>query len=235
VECKKYVQGRFDHDSCERNIKYKLDLLGVQEVRWDRGGTEPAGECTFFCGKGNENHEVGTGFFVHKRIISAVKGVKRVEFVNDRVSYIILRDRRCDVIVLNVHAPTEDKIDVKDSFYEEVERVLDKFPKYRMTILLGDINVIVDKEDIFKPTASNESSHEINNDNGGRVANFATSKNLSVKNTMFPHRNIRKFTWTYPDGKTRQPDVKQHSSVHVVRSLWVAHYDTDRTILWWQS
>jgi hypothetical protein len=36
--------------------KYKFDLVGVQEVRWDRGGTEPAGEYIFFYGKGNENH-----------------------------------------------------------------------------------------------------------------------------------------------------------------------------------
>jgi hypothetical protein len=50
---------------------------------------------------------------VHKRIISAVK---RVEFVSDRMSYIILRFRWCHIIVLNVHAPTEDKTDdVKDS------------------------------------------------------------------------------------------------------------------------
>jgi hypothetical protein len=52
---------------------YKLNLVGVQEVRWDRGGTEPAGEYTFFYGKGNENNEPGTGFFVPKRIMSAVK------------------------------------------------------------------------------------------------------------------------------------------------------------------
>jgi hypothetical protein len=118
--------------------RYKLDLAGVQEVRWVGGGTEPAGKYTFFYGKGNENHELATGFFVHKRIISAVK---RVEFVIDRMSYIILRCRWCYIIILNVHAPTEDKTDeVKDSFYEELERVFDKFPKYHMTILLGDFN-----------------------------------------------------------------------------------------------
>jgi hypothetical protein len=64
-----------------------LDLVGVQEVRWEDGGTEPAGEYTFFYGKENENQGLGTGFFVHRRKISAVK---RVEFVSDRMSYIIL-------------------------------------------------------------------------------------------------------------------------------------------------
>jgi hypothetical protein len=70
--------------------RYKLDLVGMQEVRWERGGTEPAGEYTCLYGKGNENHELGTVFFVHMRIISAVK---RVECVSDRISYIILRGR----------------------------------------------------------------------------------------------------------------------------------------------
>jgi hypothetical protein len=32
--------------------KYKLDLMGVREFRWEGGGTEPAGEYTFFYGKG---------------------------------------------------------------------------------------------------------------------------------------------------------------------------------------
>jgi hypothetical protein len=107
--------------------RYKLDLMGVQEVRWEGSGTESAGEHTFFYGKGDENHELGTAFLVPKRIISAVK---RVEFVSDRMSYIILRDRWYHIIVLNVHAPTEDKTDdVKDRFYEKLERLFDKIPR----------------------------------------------------------------------------------------------------------
>jgi hypothetical protein len=34
--------------------KYKLDIVGVQGVRWDRGGTEPACEYTFFFWKGEQ-------------------------------------------------------------------------------------------------------------------------------------------------------------------------------------
>jgi hypothetical protein len=37
----------------EEILKYKLDLVGVHEVRWDGGGTEPAGQYTCFYGKGN--------------------------------------------------------------------------------------------------------------------------------------------------------------------------------------
>jgi hypothetical protein len=55
---------------------------------------------------------------------------------------------------------------MKDGFYEELERVFDKFPNYHIKILLGDFNAKVGREDIFKPTIGNESLHLISNDKG---------------------------------------------------------------------
>jgi hypothetical protein len=65
------------------------------------------------------------------------------------LSYVILESPSCD-IVLNVHAPKEDKIDyVKDRFYEKLERAFSEFPKYRKKILVGDFSARVGEQDIF--------------------------------------------------------------------------------------
>jgi hypothetical protein len=74
-----------------------------------------------------------------------------------------------------------------------------------MKILLGDFN---------PKTTGNECLHEISNDNGVRVVNFATSKNLIVKSMMFPHRKTHKVTWISPDGKTHKLDLDHSGPSH---------------------
>ena len=81
-----------------------------------------------FLWKRKQKSSIGNRFFVHHRIVSAVK---RVEFVSNRMSYIVLRGHWFNIIVLNAHAPSEEKSDdSKESFYEELEQVFDHFPKY---------------------------------------------------------------------------------------------------------
>jgi hypothetical protein len=134
---------------------------------------------------------------------------------------ITLRGLQCNISVLNVHAPTEDKSDdMKDSIYKERGNVSYQFPKYHKIILL-DFNAKAEGEDIFKPTIGNENLHEIRNDNGVRAVNFATSENLIVRSVMFLNCNIHKYAWT-SDGKKHNQihhvliDKRQHSStVHI--------------------
>jgi hypothetical protein len=60
MEYKEFVQGVSLMTVSRALARYKLDLVVVHEVRWEGGGTEPAGEYTVFYGKGNENNELGT-------------------------------------------------------------------------------------------------------------------------------------------------------------------------------
>jgi hypothetical protein len=142
------------------------------------------------------------------------------------LSYIILRGRWFHIVVLNVHAPTEDKIDdVKDGFYEKLECIFDKFSKYHMKMLLGDLHAKVGREDNFKHKTGNESLN--------KISNFTTSENLTLKSTMFTHHNIHKHTWTSPDWNTHiQIDNfliyrRRHSSVLDVQSFRAADCDRD--------
>jgi len=102
-----------------------------------------------------------------------------------------------------------------------------------MKILLGDYNAKVGRENIFKPTVGNERLRQVSNDNGVRIVNFATSKSLVIKSTMFPHRNIHKYIWTSPDGKTHNRidhiliDRRWHLSILDVQSFRGADCDTD--------
>ena len=98
-----------------------------------------------------------------------------------------------------------------------------------MKILLGDFNVELGRE--------RDSLHQDSNDIGVSIVNFATSKNLVVTSMMFPQRNIHKYSWTSPNGKTHNQidrillDRSWKSSMHDVWSFRGDDCDTDHNLV----
>ena len=93
------------------------------------------------------------------------------------------------------------------------------------------------RENILKTTIGNESLHQDSNDNSARIMCFATSKNLFVKSTMFPRRNIHMCTWLSPDGQIHKQiyyiwiDRRWHSNVLDVRFFREADCETDHYLV----
>jgi hypothetical protein len=58
-------------------------------------------EFNFFYADVNENQQLETGLLVHHGVDTADK---RVEFVSERMPYVVLRGHWCNIIFLNMHA-----------------------------------------------------------------------------------------------------------------------------------
>jgi hypothetical protein len=120
-------------------------------VRWEKGDTEPPDDYTIYYGNWSDGHYLVTGSSYIKGNTSAVE---RVESVRDRMSYITPRCRWCDISVLNVHAPNENKSD------DRKQSVFHQFRKYHMKILLRNFNAKVVREDVVKRKFMKHSLHE---------------------------------------------------------------------------
>jgi len=91
------IRSLYRSGSTARDLaRYKFNLLVVQEVRWDKGGMVRATEYIFSMEKETKIINWEQDFLVHHRLVSAVK---KVEFVSDRLSYIVLRGRWCNIFL----------------------------------------------------------------------------------------------------------------------------------------
>ena len=63
------------------------------------------------------------------------------EPISDRIRKLRVKGKFYNIILINVYAPNEDKEeDIKEQFYDELQRTQDIVPNLDLTILLGDMN-----------------------------------------------------------------------------------------------
>lgn len=213
-----------------------MDITAVQEIRWpDDGNIKISKSTIFFSGNKNGRHEFGTGFVIRNNLVQNILNFKPI---NERICYIRMKGERYNTSIISAHAPTEEKDeDIKDEFYDALEREIDTMPKHDMRILCGDFNAKIGKEPSLYPTIGKHSLHNISNDNGLRLTETAAANNMLIKSTMFPHKDIHKQTWVSNDHITRNQidhiivDARHSNNIIDVRSLRGIDGDTDHYLV----
>jgi hypothetical protein len=176
----------------------------------------------------------GNRNFVHHRILSAVT---RAEFVSDRCNIQFWKVASAKTYFRMCMYPVwgenwEFLWGTRAGFQLFSSVPYDKFCYEIFNEKLG-------REDILKLTIGNDRLHQNGNDNGVRLVNFATSRNLLVKSTTFPHRNLHKHTWNSPSGNTHN----QLQHILIGGGIWkyAIHYLSGKltailnTICWLQK
>ena len=101
------------------------------------------------------------------------------------------------------YAPTEAAAtQVKDSFYLQLQAVLDGIPSGHMVLLLGDMNAKVGPRLSGDCDVVGAHGTGARNDNGTRFVDLCQRNDLVIGGTVFPHRDVHKGTWRSPDGYT---------------------------------
>jgi hypothetical protein len=87
-------------------------------------------------------------------------------------------------------------------FFDALETAYDISPGNDIKIVLGNFNAQVVEEAVNFPITGTYSLHNLTNDNGSWLIQFAVSQNMIRGSTLHPHKDIHKSTWRLPDGAT---------------------------------
>ncbi|XP_037942599.1 importin subunit beta-like [Teleopsis dalmanni] len=201
--------------------KYNVDVLAVQEVRWQGCGEIECNGTKFrFSGDAERSGRSGTGFLLNKRVEKSFLGFRPI---NDRIC---------------AYAPTEDADDIaKETYYTDLDETLSKTPSHDTKILLGDFNAKIGREQYNSNVAGLHSLHTVSSDNGKRLCQLATGSGMYISSTHFPHKNIHKGTWQLPGSTTVNQidhvliDHIKKSFILDVRSCRSANVDSDHFLV----
>ena len=137
--------------------KVGVSMAAIQEVRWPRSGEREFRAVDLIAGtsfryhiyhSGGEKAGHGVGFVV---IGKQMKWVMRWKPISDRICVFRIRDKFFNYSLINIYAPTNDKSDdVKDAFYESLDKTYDECPKHDVKIVIGDANAQIGTEDFFR-------------------------------------------------------------------------------------
>ena len=185
--------------------RYRVDIAALSETRLaDKGQlTEPGGGYTFFWSgrSSEERREAGVGFAIKSHLLRKLAGLP--EGLDERLMTLKLPLKgKNTATLISAYAPTmTNPDDIKDKFYEELDRILTAIPKSEKIILLGDFNARVGAD--HETWEGIVGKHGIGrcNSNGILLLRTCAAHGLSITNTMFRLPTRNKTSWMHPRSK----------------------------------
>ena len=192
------------------------------------------GETLLYSGKNEERHGAGVGFLLSKKMANSLL---EWNLVSDCI--ITARFESCfkKVFIIMCYARTNtSEEEDKNSFYAQLQSMLDKIPNRDMFILMGDMNAKVGADNTGREREMER--HELGgmNENGEMLADFCFTNSLVIGGTIFSHRKCHKAIWVSHDELTKQIDhvmVRQRyrSSLQDVRVRRDAEIGSDHHLV----
>ncbi|XP_024886469.1 craniofacial development protein 2-like [Temnothorax curvispinosus] len=129
---------------CQETMRYRIDVLAVQETRWTGEGVYDTRTHTILHSGNKDRHEHGVAFLVDRRFKDRILNFTAI---NERVCVIRLKTKFFNLSIINAHAETEEKDEVtKDNFYSGLEQAFDTIPSNDIKMVIGDLNAKIGKE-----------------------------------------------------------------------------------------
>lgn len=149
-------------------------------------------------------HEYGVAILMMKEIANSMIEWKPV---NDRIIVARFNSKHINLTIVQAYAPTNDaKHDIKQEFYNTMHDVVQNIPKHDVTLVMGDFNAKVGKDNAgYEKIMGNESPGK-QSENGMIFIEFCDANDLVIGGSVFPHKEAHKLTWTSPKGDKNQID-----------------------------
>jgi len=202
--------------------RYKMDVVALQEIRWQGKGSIRKVKFTLHYSGNDRQGNRGVGCIVSEK---ASRSALRFSPISERICTLRIKGKFHNITFVNVHAPTEDAEDeIVDELYDTLKSVCDEIPKHDAIIMLGDFNTKLGKEQLYKDIIGRNSLHEVTNNNGLRLVQYATINNFKVLSTWYPRKYIHKGTWKIPGTN----DVNQIDHI-IVSKRWATDIENVQT------
>lgn len=188
---------------CRQMRMYKLDILGVSECRWTSFGKlqTQTGETIIYSGHEDQHHH-GVAIIMSKEAAGALLEWKPV---SERIIVARFNSKHIKTTIIQVYAPTNDASDEeKERFYNQLQQVYSETQSHDLVITMGDLNAKIgyqiagEEGTVGKHALVGERSN-----NGERFVASCMDNNMAITTTQYPHKDIHKYTWTSPDGRTK--------------------------------